>query len=107
MLCVMCIYKQHIKKKGRQPLKILISNTSESPLYQQIKEQIKDAILKEKLVEGDPLPSIRALFQHISHQTLIKLRQRRYKVIDGRDAKTLFERHRNSIWIYRHHETRS
>lgn len=41
-------------------VKILISNTSDSPLYQQIKDQIKDAILKEELVEGDPLPSIRA-----------------------------------------------
>lgn len=41
-------------------MKILISNTSDSPLYQQIKDQIKDAILKEELVEGDSLPSIRA-----------------------------------------------
>lgn len=41
-------------------MKILISNTSENPLYQQIKDQIKDAILKEELKEGDALPSIRA-----------------------------------------------
>jgi GntR family transcriptional regulator len=41
-------------------VKILISNNSESPLYQQIKDQIKDAILKEELKEGDALPSIRA-----------------------------------------------
>ncbi|MCI8718256.1 MAG: GntR family transcriptional regulator [Lachnospiraceae bacterium] len=41
-------------------MKIVISNTSESPLYQQIKDQIKDAVLKEELVEGDALPSIRA-----------------------------------------------
>ena len=41
-------------------MKILISNTSDTPLYQQIKDQIKDAILKEELVEGDALPSIRA-----------------------------------------------
>jgi GntR family transcriptional regulator len=41
-------------------LKIVISNISETPLYQQIKDQIKDAILKEELVEGDALPSIRA-----------------------------------------------
>lgn len=41
-------------------MKILISNTSESPLYQQIKDQIKDAILKEELKEGAALPSIRA-----------------------------------------------
>jgi GntR family transcriptional regulator len=41
-------------------MKILISNTSESPLYQQIKDQIIDAILKSELAEGDILPSIRA-----------------------------------------------
>ena len=41
-------------------MKIIISNTSDSPLYQQIKEQITDAILKNELVEGDPLPSIRS-----------------------------------------------
>ena len=41
-------------------MKILISNTSDAHLYQQIKEQIIDAILKGELVEGDPLPSIRA-----------------------------------------------
>lgn len=57
---IMCILKQHTKGKGVKTLKILISNTSDSPLYQQIKDQIKDAILTEELVEGDPLPSIRA-----------------------------------------------
>lgn len=41
-------------------MKIVISNTSETPLYQQIKDQIKDAILREELVEGDALPSIRS-----------------------------------------------
>jgi GntR family transcriptional regulator len=41
-------------------MKILISNASDIPLYQQIKDQIKDAIFQEELVEGDPLPSIRA-----------------------------------------------
>lgn len=41
-------------------MKILISNTSDIPLYQQIKDQLKEAILREELREGDPLPSIRA-----------------------------------------------
>lgn len=41
-------------------MKIVISNTYENPLYQQIKDQIKDAILREELVEGDALPSIRS-----------------------------------------------
>ena len=46
-------------------LKILISNTSDKPLYQQIKEQIVDAILKSELAEGDPLPSIRSFANDI------------------------------------------
>lgn len=41
-------------------MKILISNTSDAPLYQQIEEQLIDAILKGELTEGKPLPSIRA-----------------------------------------------
>lgn len=40
-------------------MNILISASSNKPLYQQIKEQIIDAILQGKLVDGDPLPSIR------------------------------------------------
>ena len=41
-------------------MKILISNTSTRPLYEQIKDQLKDAILQGELAEGDALPSIRA-----------------------------------------------
>lgn len=40
-------------------MKVIISNTSDSPLYQQVKDQIKEAILNGELVEGDSLPSIR------------------------------------------------
>lgn len=41
-------------------MKILISNTSTRPLYEQIKDQLKDAILQGELGPGDALPSIRA-----------------------------------------------
>lgn len=51
-------------------MKILISNASDSPLYQQIKDQIKDAILKEELVEGDSLPSIRAFANDLNVSVL-------------------------------------
>lgn len=40
---------------------ILISNSCGSPIYQQIYDQIKAAILSGELCEGDMLPSIRAL----------------------------------------------
>lgn len=42
-------------------MKIIIANVSDIPIYQQIKEQIKDAILRNELKEGELLPSIRAL----------------------------------------------
>ncbi|MDO3679995.1 GntR family transcriptional regulator [Paenibacillus ehimensis] len=42
-------------------MKIIISNTSDPPIYQQIKDQIKDAIIRGELKEGEMLPSIRAL----------------------------------------------
>ncbi len=41
-------------------MKIIISNISGKPLYQQIKEQIKEAIFNSEIEDGDPLPSIRA-----------------------------------------------
>lgn len=40
---------------------IVLSNTSGVPIYEQIKAQIKAAILRGELAEGDPLPSIRGL----------------------------------------------
>ena len=40
---------------------ILINNTSEIPIYRQIKDQIKDAIYTGQIKEGEILPSIRKL----------------------------------------------
>lgn len=40
-------------------MKVLISNSSDQPLYQQIKDQLKDAILQGDLKDGDSMPSIR------------------------------------------------
>lgn len=40
---------------------ILISNSCGRPIYQQIYDQVKSAILSGELREGDMLPSIRAL----------------------------------------------
>jgi len=42
-------------------MRIIVSNSSEEPIYEQISKQIKGAILKGELKEGDLLPSIRAL----------------------------------------------
>lgn len=51
-------------------MKILISNTSDKPLYQQVKEQLIDAILKGELAEGDALPSIRSFANDIKVSVL-------------------------------------
>jgi GntR family transcriptional regulator len=51
-------------------MKILISNSSDKPLYQQIKEQIIDAILSGELAEGDPMPSIRGFANDIKVSVL-------------------------------------
>lgn len=42
-------------------MEIIIKNSSEHPIYEQIYEQMKECILKDELKEGDALPSIRGL----------------------------------------------
>jgi GntR family transcriptional regulator len=42
-------------------LRIIVRNASGKPIYEQIEEQIKDAIFSDELGEGDMLPSIRQL----------------------------------------------
>lgn len=64
------VITSHFRKGAREFVKILISNNSDTPLYQQIKDQIKDAILKEELVEGDALPSIRAFADNLKVSVL-------------------------------------
>ena len=49
-------------------MKVIISNASPKPIYEQIGQQIKAQIISGELKEGDPLPSIRKLAKelHIS-----------------------------------------
>lgn len=42
-------------------MKIIISNSSDETIYNQISEQIKCSILKEELKDGEMIPSIRSL----------------------------------------------
>ena len=55
-------------------MKIVISNTSDMPLYKQIEDQIIDAILKGDLSEGETLPSIRSLANDLKVSVLTILR---------------------------------
>jgi GntR family transcriptional regulator len=47
-------------------MKIIIANSSQDPIYEQISRQIKSQIISGELVEGAPLPSIRRLAQDLS-----------------------------------------
>ena len=51
-------------------MNVIISYTSDKPLYLQIKEQIKEAILKGELQDGDLLPSVRAFANDIGVSVL-------------------------------------
>jgi DNA-binding transcriptional regulator YhcF (GntR family) len=42
-------------------VRVVLSNSSGVPLYQQIKEQVGTAVLSGELAEGAALPSVRAL----------------------------------------------
>ena len=42
-------------------LNIILSNSSDLPIYQQIADQVRGSILRGELTEGELLPSIRAL----------------------------------------------
>jgi len=46
-------------------MKIIISNSSERPIYEQILMQIKSQIINGEMQEGDPLPSIRGLAKEL------------------------------------------
>lgn len=42
-------------------MEIIVSNSSDKPIYEQIASQVRAAIMSGELVGGDQLPSIRAL----------------------------------------------
>lgn len=44
---------------------IIISNSGDRPIYEQITGQIKNMIMSGKLKEGDPLPSMRVLAKEL------------------------------------------
>ena len=54
-------------------MNIIVSNSLDVPLYIQIKEQIKEAILKGELEDGELLPSIRNFANdvHVSVLTIV------------------------------------
>lgn len=47
-------------------MNIIIINSAEVPIYEQITNQIKDAILRGELSEGELLPSVRSLAKDLN-----------------------------------------
>ena len=52
-------------------MNIIISNSSEEPIYEQIVRQIKNHIMRGELNAGDLLPSIRVLAKELQILSLI------------------------------------
>ena len=46
-------------------MEIIISNSSDSPIYEQITSQIKTLVMSGQLKESDPLPSMRTLAKEL------------------------------------------
>jgi len=55
-------------------LNIILSNTAGVPIYEQIKNQIKDAIFSGELNDGDQLPSIRQLAKDLKISVITTMR---------------------------------
>jgi GntR family transcriptional regulator len=61
-------------------MRVLISNASPDPIYQQIVRQIKSQIISGELPEGEPLPSIRKLAREL--QISVITTKRAYEELD-------------------------
>jgi GntR family transcriptional regulator len=61
-------------------MKIVISNSSPDPIYEQAARQIKSAIIAGELKEGEPLPSIRKLAKEL--QISVITTQRAYEELE-------------------------
>jgi len=55
-------------------MNIVISNKSDLPIYEQIKDQIRSAIIRDEIVEGEMLPSIRSLAQDLKISVITTMR---------------------------------
>lgn len=55
-------------------MNIIISNKLDTPIYEQIKEQIKSCIIKGEMGEGEMLPSIRSLAADLKVSVITTMR---------------------------------
>ena len=92
-------------------MKIIISNSSNEPIYEQINKQIKGAILRGELNEGDRLPSIRGLardlqisvittkraYEELEKEGFITTRQGKGSYVAGQNQELMREKKLNII----------
>ncbi len=64
----------YIQYKRGEDLNILISNSKGVPIYDQVREQIKTAILNGDIKEGEMLPSIRQLAKDLKISVITTMR---------------------------------
>mgnify|MGYP000029144023 CR=1 FL=1 len=63
-----------VPDRQEDKVKIIISNSSPLPIYEQIKQQVKAAILAGELKENEPLPSLRELAKDLKISVLTTMR---------------------------------
>lgn len=63
-----------VPDRQEDKVKIIISNSSPLPIYEQIKQQVKAAILSGELKENEPLPSLRELAKDLKISVLTTMR---------------------------------
>lgn len=61
-------------------MRIIISNASNQPIYEQIVDQIRTLILKSDLVEGEALPSIRKFSKEL--QVSVITTKKAYEILE-------------------------
>lgn len=72
-----------MEKSDGGTMKIILSNQSEKPIYQQIKEQIEEQILSGEISEDTVLPSIRKMAADLSVSVITTTRAYRELETDG------------------------
>lgn len=81
-------------------MKILISTTKNMPIYEQITNQIRDAVINGELKSGEGMPSIRILAKDL--QVSVITTKRAYEelekegVIEARQGKGFYVCHQNN-----------
>lgn len=81
-LCILYIsYMNSIHREEKTPVDIIISNSSDTPIYLQIAEAIRYSIISGGLKEGDVLPSIRSLAKELSVSVITT--KKAYEVLEG------------------------